>query len=117
MKKAVILFSLFCFLCAIPVVQAADTIFVRETRIPILIERQDNVLFYLRLDAKESQTLNDVVLNLGEGVNLSEIQSIKLYYGGTEALQDSVFPGVLLEIYPTGAKRFLPLSCNASVPP
>lgn len=41
MKKAVILFSLFCFLCAIPVVQAADTIFVRETRIPILIERQD----------------------------------------------------------------------------
>ena len=81
MKKAVILFSLFCFLCAIPVVQAADTIFVRETRIPILIERQDNVLFYLRLDAKESQTLNDVVLNLGEGVNLSEIQSIKLYYG------------------------------------
>jgi len=37
MKKAVILFSLFCFLCAIPVVQAADTIFVRETRIPILI--------------------------------------------------------------------------------
>ena len=71
MKKAVILFSLFCFLCAIPVVQAADTIFVRETRIPILIERQDNVLFYLRLDAKESQTLNDVVLNLGEGVNLS----------------------------------------------
>ena len=82
MKKAVILFSLFCFLCAIPVVQAADTIFVRETRIPILIERQDNVLFYLRLDAKESQTLNDVVLNLGEGVNLSEIQSIKLYYGG-----------------------------------
>ena len=97
MKKAVILFSLFCFLCAIPVVQAADTIFVRETRIPILIERQDNVLFYLRLDAKESQTLNDVVLNLGEGVNLSEIQSIKLYYGGTEALQDS------------GKKRFAPV--------
>lgn len=88
MKKAVILFSLFCFLCAIPVVRAADTIFVRETRIPILIERQDNVLFYLRLDAKESQTLNDVVLNFGKGVDLSEIQSIKLYYGGTEALQD-----------------------------
>lgn len=101
MKKAVILFSLFCFLCAIPVVQAADTIFVRETRIPILIERQDNVLFYLRLDAKESQTLNDVVLNLGEGVNLSEIQSIKLYYGGTEALQDSGKNVLLLlDIFP-----------------
>ena len=105
MKKAVILFSLFCFLCAIPVVQAADTIFVRETRIPILIERQDNVLFYLRLDAKESQTLNDVVLNLGEGVNLSEIQSIKLYYGGTEALQDS------------GKKRFAPVGYISSNTP
>ena len=105
MKKAVILFSLFCFLCAIQVVQAADTIFVRETRIPILIERQDNVLFYLRLDAKESQTLNDVVLNLGEGVNLSEIQSIKLYYGGTEALQDS------------GKKRFAPVGYISSNTP
>lgn len=105
MKKAVILFSLFCFLCAILVVQAADTIFVRETRIPILIERQDNVLFYLRLDAKESQTLNDVVLNLGEGVNLSEIQSIKLYYGGTEALQDS------------GKKRFAPVGYISSNTP
>lgn len=105
MKKAVILFSLFCFLCAIPVVRAADTIFVRETRIPILIERQDNVLFYLRLDAKESQTLNDVVLNLGKGVNLSEIQSIKLYYGGTEALQDS------------GKKRFAPVGYISSNTP
>lgn len=101
MKKAVILFSLFCFLCAIPVVQAADTIFVRETRIPILIERQDNVLFYLRLDAKESQTLNDVVLNLGEGVNLSEIQSIKLYYGGTEHCRIVVKNVLLLlDIFP-----------------
>lgn len=70
-----------------------------------MIERQDNVLFYLRLDAKESQTLNDVVLNLGEGVNLSEIQSIKLYYGGTEALQDS------------GKKRFAPVGYISSNTP
>lgn len=88
MKKAVILFSLFFLVCVASVVRAADTIFIRETRIPILIERQDNVLFYLRLDAKESQTLNDVVLKFGKGVNLSEIQAVKLYYGGTEALQD-----------------------------
>lgn len=105
MKKAVILFSLFCFLCAIPVVQAADTIFVRETRIPVLIERQDNVLFYFRLDAKESKTLNDVVLNLGKEVNLSEIQSIKLYYGGTEAFQDR------------GKKRFAPVEYISSHTP
>lgn len=88
MKKAVILFSLFFLMCAVPVVKAADTVFIRETRIPILIERQDNVLFYFRLDAKESRMLNDVVLKFGKDVNLSEIQSVKLYYSGTEALQD-----------------------------
>lgn len=88
MKKAVILFSFFFLICAVPVVRAADTIFIRETRIPILIERQDNVLFYFRLDAKESRMLNDVVLKFGKDVNLSEIQSVKLYYSGTEALQD-----------------------------
>lgn len=88
MRKTVILFSFLCFLCTIPVARAADTIFVRETRIPILIERQDNVLFYLRLDAKESQTLDEVVLNFDKGTNLAAIQSVKLFYSGTEALQD-----------------------------
>ena len=45
------------------------------------------------------------MLNLGEGVNLSEIQSIKLYYGGTEALQDS------------GKKRFAPVGYISSNTP
>lgn len=69
-------------------VKAADTVFVHETQIPILIERQDNVLFYFRLDAKESRMLDEVVLNFDKSTNLSDIQSVKLYYGGTEALQD-----------------------------
>lgn len=86
MKKCTILFLLLLF--ALTGVKAEDTIFIRETRIPILIERQDNVLFYLRLNAKESRTLNDVVLKFGNDVNLSEIESVKLYYSGTEALQD-----------------------------
>ena len=68
--------------------KASDTVYVRETQIPILIERQDNVLFYLRLDAKESKILNEVVLDLSKSINVSDIQAIKLYYGGTEALQD-----------------------------
>ncbi|GCB34575.1 sialidase family protein [Bacteroides faecalis] len=68
--------------------RASDTVYVRETQIPILIERQDNVLFYLRLDAKESKILNEVVLDLSKSINVSDIQAIKLYYGGTEALQD-----------------------------
>ena len=88
MKKALFLLSFSFLLGAAPIVKAADTIFVKETRIPILIERQDNVLFYLRLDAKESQTLNDVVLKFGKDVKLTDVKAVKLYYGGTEALQD-----------------------------
>lgn len=89
MKKVLNLF-LFFFLwsTATQVIHAADSIFVRETRIPILIERQDNALFYIRLNAGENQTLDNVVLNFGKEVKLSDIQAVKLYYGGTEALQD-----------------------------
>lgn len=86
MKKLIIL--LFCLLYTISMLRAADTIFVRETQVPVLIERMDNVLYYLRLDAKENKVLNEVTLDFGKEVDLSEIQSIKLYYGGTEALQD-----------------------------
>ncbi|GAA6258025.1 exo-alpha-sialidase [Bacteroides sp. f07] len=62
--------------------------FVRETQIPILIERHDNTLFMLRLNAKESLVLDEVVLNFSKDVNFSDIKSVKLYYGGTEARQN-----------------------------
>ncbi|CAG9890401.1 Sialidase [Bacteroides ovatus] len=69
-------------------VKASDTVLIHETQIPVLIERQDNVLFYIRLDAKESKMLDEVVLNFSKSTNLADVQAIKLYYGGTEALQD-----------------------------
>ena len=69
-------------------VKASDTVFIHETQIPVLIERQDNVLFYIRLDAKESKMLDEVVLDFSKSTNLADVQAIKLYYGGTEALQD-----------------------------
>ncbi|MDO5664062.1 MAG: sialidase family protein [Bacteroidia bacterium] len=68
-------------------VQAVDTIQVKQTQIPILIDRVDNVLFYIRIDAKEAKELNELKLKFGKDVNLNEIQSVKLYYGGTEAIQ------------------------------
>lgn len=88
MKKNLLLSSFF-FLCACGSMQAvaSDTVFVRETQIPILIERQDNVLFKLRLEAKESSSLDEVVLNFGKDVNMADVQSVKLYYSGTEARQ------------------------------
>lgn len=66
---------------------AADTVVVRETRIPVLIERQDNELFHLRIEAAQSQMLNEVKLDFGKDVNLNEIESVKLYYGGTESVE------------------------------
>lgn len=90
MRRKLLLFSialLFCFSGTLPIF-ASDTIFVRETQIPILIERQDNVLFLLRLDAKASRSLDKVILDFGKEVNLKDIQSVKLYYGGTEARQN-----------------------------
>ena len=67
--------------------KAADTVYVRETQVPFLIERQDNVLFYLRLNARNSQKLNEVTLNIDPQA-AAAIECVKLYYGGTEALQD-----------------------------
>ena len=41
MKKPIfLLFILFCLLCVIPVVRAADTIFIRETQVPVLRTRR-----------------------------------------------------------------------------
>ena len=75
-------------ICTKPNCQISDTVFVHETQIPILIERQDNVLFRMRLEADAHETLNEVVLNFGKEVKLSHIRSVKLYYSGTEALQN-----------------------------
>ena len=105
MKKTLFLLPFFCLLCAVSTLCAADTLFIKETRIPILIERQDNVLFYLRLDAKDSKVLDKVVLKFDEETVLSDIQSVKLYYGGTEALQD------------VGKKRFAPVEYISSHAP
>ena len=86
MKRNLLLLLSILFLSVCGTLQAvaSDTVFVRETQIPILIERQDNVLFMLRLNAKESRSLDEVVLNFGKDVNMADIQSVKLYYSGTD---------------------------------
>ena len=48
-----ILLGFFFSVQASDTIRVSDTVFIRETQIPILIERQDNVLFYIRLDAEE----------------------------------------------------------------
>ena len=82
-----ILLGFFFSVQASDTIRVSDTVFIRETQIPILIERQDNVLFYIRLDAEESKLLNEVVLDFSKSTPQHDIQLVKLYYGGTEALQ------------------------------
>lgn len=83
--RKVSIFMLFVLISS--VLFATDTIKVKQTRIPILIDRQDNVLFYLRLDAQEAKSFKEVKLKFSDDVNLSEIEAVKLYYSGTEAIQ------------------------------
>ena len=101
MKKIII--QVLCLWGMLQPMKAVDTVYVQEPQIPVLIERQDNILFKLRFAAAADETLQRVVLDFKENINLSDIQSVKLYYSGTEALQD------------VSKKRFAPLeyiSCH-----
>lgn len=84
MKRIILSFLLSCFIFSI---QATDTVYVKQTKIPVLIDRLDNVLFYVRIDAKNAKRLDKIKLKFGNDTNLGEIASVKLYYGGTEALE------------------------------
>lgn len=96
MKKAIYSF-LFLFL-SLTIAQAGDTLFVKETQIPILTDRKDNVLYRMYVDAEKAQTLNEIVLSFGSAVNMTEVEAVRLYYSGTEARQD------------IDKKRFAPVS-------
>lgn len=69
---------------------ANDSIFVHESQIPILINRTDNVLYSIRVDnnSREKQELNTLQLNFGKGTDLKDIESVKLFYAGTEAISN-----------------------------
>ncbi len=63
-----------------------DTMFVYEPRIPLLIDRSDNELLYLRIQADgQDHTFNQLTLQIGDEIRLSDIKAIKLYYAGTDA--------------------------------
>ena len=88
MKIKLFLLGLLTCCFALPsFAQAVDTVAIQETSIPILIERQDNELFRIRLDAKHSQIFNEISLEFGKEVDLQEIDAVKLYYSGTEAVE------------------------------
>lgn len=64
---------------------SADTLHIRETQLPILIDRKDNVLFETRIQANKGDILNRLSIRLGENVKTSDIRAVRLYYAGGEA--------------------------------
>lgn len=88
MKKLTLVLCVLMVFSSLSVLsQEKDKVFVFEKSVPVLIERQDNEWFDIRLDADRSQVLNEVHLLFGKNVNLKEVEAVKLYYGGTESLQ------------------------------
>lgn len=86
--KKITLFLCFLF-SSLVLVASEGAVKVKNPQIPILIDRQDNVLFYVRIDADSSnvETLQSIALRFGDKVKLDEVKAVKLYYGGTENAQ------------------------------
>lgn len=57
---------------------------VGETATPVLIDRHDNELFRIRIDAPEGGTLDRVTMEF-DAESARHVASVKLYYGGTDA--------------------------------
>ena len=87
MNKTFIVLAIIGFMQLFSFAKADDTIFIKQSKTPILIERHDNPLFYIKLKSNNGGVMNNVTLSFGKDVNLKEIASLKLYYGGTEAPQ------------------------------
>ena len=69
MKKT---FLYFCLLFIVQTAFAADSLYVREQQIPILIDRIDNVLYEMRIPAQKGDVLNEITIQIGDNVNLSD---------------------------------------------
>ena len=82
MKKSIF------YLCLLFIVQtaiAADSLYIREQQIPILIDRTDNVLLEMRIPAQKGDVLNKLTFQFGNETNVSDIKAVRLFYSGTEA--------------------------------
>ena len=86
MKKSFLLLFVL-FMGFVPKIYAVSDLRIWQTQIPILIERQDNVLFYLRMEATGNETFEELSLEL-EG-DLKDVDRVKLYYGGSKQMGEN----------------------------
>ena len=69
-------FLLICFWGMLQTLFAADTLFVREQQVPILIDRIDNVLYEMRIPARKGDVLNEITLRFGDLLSFQHIDEI-----------------------------------------
>ena len=100
---------LLCLMAALSVQAAGDTVFVRTPATPILLDRQDNELMYLRIRATDSRRLDCVRVRFGDETDLNSIESVKLYYGGTDRIRqrpaDFFYRGSYIPLHQPGQTR------------
>lgn len=65
---------------------AVDTLSVHAPQIPLLTNQRDNILFEIRIDANKGDVMNELALQFDEGTDLSNIEAVRLFYSGTEAV-------------------------------
>lgn len=82
MRNIILCISFILFVSA---VFAADSLFVREQQIPILIDRADNVLFEIRIPAQKGDVLSRLTFLFGDETNTTDIKAVRLFYSGVEA--------------------------------
>ena len=100
---------LLCLMAALSVQAAGDSVFVRSPATPILLDRQDNELMYLRIRATDSRRLDCVQVRFGDETDLNSIESVKLYYGGTDRIRqrpaDFFYPVSYIPLHQPGQTR------------
>ncbi|MGL4412334.1 MAG: BNR-repeat neuraminidase N-terminal domain-containing protein [Bacteroidales bacterium] len=110
MRRVLIVFMFFVVTLSSYSNNLSDTVRVKLAQIPILVERSDNPLLYIRIESNSNERVNSVSLSLNGDVRLKDIKSVKLYYSGTESAKRNGE----LHFYPTEyMKKDLP-SMNRS---
>lgn len=75
----------FILFATITKVVAADSLYVHSPQIPILLDRKDNILCEIRLNARSGEIFDGVTVTFDPSSATGDIEALRLFYAGTEA--------------------------------
>lgn len=99
-------------------ISATDSLYVHTPQIPILLDRTNNLLCEIRLNARSGEIFDGITVALDPAAT-NGIAALRLFYGGTEARgPTATFRGICLPAY---ARRIRRIQCSkvrcATLPP